>query len=80
MRIIHTNSHLLSSRSHVFTSCPDPAISSKLHPPLTGFFQCFPYAPKLLSTIRMGKVSVWVKNLFRICRWRGRSKGNFREI
>ena len=67
-------------RSHVFTSCPDPAISSKLHPPLNGFFQCFPYAPKLLSTLRIGEVSVWVKNLSRKWKWRGRSKGNFREI
>ena len=65
-----------ASRSHVFTSCPNPVISSKLHLPLNGFFQCFPYAPKLLSTLKMGKISVWAKNFSRMCRWRGKSKGN----
>ena len=62
-----------ASRSHVFTSCPDPAISYKLHPPLNGFFQCFPCAPKLLSTLRMCEVCVWTKNLSRMYRWRSRS-------
>ena len=67
-------------QSHVFTNCPDLAISSKLYPPVNNFFQCFPYAPKLLSTLRMGEVSVWAKNHSRMCRWRGRSEGNFREM
>ena len=52
-----------ASPTHVFTSCPDPAISSKLHPPLNGFFQCFPYAPKFLSTLKLGEASVWTKTL-----------------
>ena len=69
-----SSSYQRASWSYVFTSYPDPTISSKLHPPLKGFFQCFPYAPKLLSTLSLGEVSVWAKNLSRICRWRGRSK------
>ena len=68
------------SWSHVFTSCSNPTISSKLHPSLNGFFQCFLYAPKLLSTLRMGEVSIQAKNLLRMCRQRSRSKGNFREM
>ena len=31
-----------ASPSYVFTSYSDHAISSKLHPPINGFFQCFP--------------------------------------
>ena len=62
------------SWSHVFTSYPDPAISSKLHPSINGFFQCFPYAPKLLLTHRLDEVSVWAKNLSKMCRQRGRSR------
>ena len=69
-----------TSPSHVFTSYLDPAICSKLHPPTNGFFQCFPHTPKLLSTLRLGKVSVWAKNLSKICNWRGRSRGKLREI
>ena len=70
-----SSSYQLASQSHVFTSYLDPAISSKLHLPLHGFFQCFPYAPKLLTTLRLGEVSVLAKNLSRMYRWRGRSKG-----
>ena len=40
------------SPSHVFTSYLDPTISSKLHPPINGFFQCFPQAPKQLTTLK----------------------------
>ena len=67
------------SQTHVFTSYPDPAISSKLHLPLNGFFQCFPYASKLISTLGLGEVSVWAKNLSRMCRWRGKSKGKLQR-
>ena len=56
----------------VFTSYPDLAISSKLHLPINDFFQCFLYAPKLLSTLRLDEVSVWVKNLSRMCMWSSR--------
>ena len=49
--------------SHVFISYLDHAVSSKLHLPINSLFQCFPHAPKLLSTLRLGEVSVWVKNL-----------------
>ena len=56
-----------TSLSHVFTSYPNPAISSKLHPPIDGFFHYFPHAPKLLSTLRLGEVSIWAKNLSKIC-------------
>ena len=35
---------------------------SKLHTLLNGFFQCFPYAPTLPSTLKRVEVSVWVKN------------------
>ena len=34
-----------SSPSHVFTNYSNSAISSKLHLPINGFFQCFPHAP-----------------------------------
>ena len=70
-----SSSYQWASPNYVFTSYLDLAISSKLHPPIDGFFQYFPYAPKLLSTLRMDEVSVWAKNLSRMCRWRGRSKG-----
>ena len=67
-------SYQRASWSHVFTSYPDPAISSKLHPSINGFFQCFPYAPKLLLKHRLDEVSVWAKNLSKMCRQRGRSR------
>ena len=63
-----------ASWSHVFTSYPDPAVSSKLHLPMNDFFQCFPHAPKLLSTLKLDEVSVWAKNLSMMCRWRGKSR------
>ena len=62
-----------ASRSYVFTSYLNP--SSKSHPPIYGFFQCFSYTPKLLSIPRIGEVSVWAKNLLRMCKWKGRSRG-----
>ena len=40
-----------ASLSYVFTRYLDLANSSKLHPPINGSFQCFPYTPKLLSTL-----------------------------
>jgi len=55
-------------------------MSSKLHPPIDDFFKCFPHASKLFSTLRLGEVSVWVKNHSRICNWRGRSREKLREI
>ena len=70
-----SSSYQLASQSHVFTSYLDPAISSKLHLPFNGFFQYFPYAPKLLTTRRLGEVSILAKYLSRMYRWRGRSKG-----
>ena len=75
-----SSSYQRTSSSHVFTSYLDPVISSKLHPPINGFFQCFPHAPKLLSTLRLDEISVWAKNLSRICNWRGRSRGKLRKI
>ena len=63
-----------TSPSLIFTSYLNPTISSKLHPPINCFFQCFPHTSKLLSTLRLGEVSVWAKNLSRICNWRGRSR------
>ena len=75
-----SSSYQRTSSSHVFTSYLDLIISSKLHPPINGFFQCFPHTPKLLSTLRLGEISVWAKNLSRICNWRGRSRGKLREI
>ena len=69
-----------TSPNLIFTSYSDLVISSKLHPPITGLFQCLPHSPKLISTLRLGKVSVWAKNLSRICNWRGRSKEKLREI
>ena len=74
-----SSSYQQNSWTHVFTSYLDPAISSKLHPPINDFFRCFPYAPKLLSTLRLGQVSVWTKNFLRMCRWRGRSKGKLQR-
>ena len=74
-----SSSYQQASWSHVFTSYPNPAISSKLHPSVNGFFQCFPQAPKLLSTLKMGEVSVQAKNLSRICKWRDRSRGNLQR-
>ena len=68
-------SYQRASRSHVFTSYLDLAFSSKLHLPANDFFQCFPYAPKLLSTLRLGEISVWAKNFSMMCRWRSRSRG-----
>ena len=67
-------SYQRASWSHVFTSYPDPTMSSKLHPSINGFFQCFPYAPKLLLTHRLDEVSVWAKNLSKMCRQGGRSR------
>ena len=62
-----SSSHQRTSPSYVFTRCLDPAISSKLHLLISGFFQCFLHAPKLLSTLRLSEVSFWAKNLSRIC-------------
>ena len=45
-----------TSQSHFFISYPNPKISSKLHLLINGFFQYFPHAPKLLSTLRLGEV------------------------
>ena len=78
--VLEPSSYQRTSSSHVFTSYQDPAISSKLHLPIKGFFQCIPCAPKFLSTLRLGEISVWAKNLSRICYWRGRSSGKLREI
>ena len=75
-----SSSYQPTSQSHVFTSHLDPAISSKLHPPIDDFFLYFPHAPKLLSTLKLGEVSVWAKNLSIICNLRGRSRGKLREI
>ena len=75
-----SSSYQWDSPSHVFTSYLDPAISSKLHPPIDGFFQCFPHIPKLLSTLKLSEISVWAKNLSRICNWRGRNRGKLKEI
>ena len=72
-------SYQRDSWSHVFTSYLDLAISSKLCLPISGFFQCFPYAPKLLLTHKIGEISVWVKNLSRMCKWRGRSRGKLQR-
>ena len=47
-----------TSPSLVFTSFPDPALSSKLHLPINGFFQYFSDTPKLLLTLRLGEVNV----------------------
>ena len=68
-----------ASPSYIFTSYLDPTVSSKLHPPIDGFFQYFPHAPKLLSTLRLGKVSVWAMNLSMMCNWKGRSKGKLKR-
>ena len=67
-----------TSPSHIFTSFLDPAISSKLHLPINGFFQCFSQAPKQLTTLRLGEVCVWAKNLLRIWNWRDKSRGKLR--
>lgn len=48
--------------------------SARLHPPLNGFFQYLPKAPTLLSTLRVGEVSVWAKNLSKMCRWKCKSR------
>ena len=58
-----SSSYQRTLSSHVFTSYLDLEISSKLHPPIDGFLQYFPYTPKLLTTLRLGEVSVWAKNL-----------------
>ena len=73
------SSYQQASLSHVFTSYLDPAICSKLHLLIDGFFQYFPHAPKLHSALRLGEVSVWVKNLSRMCTWRGRSRGKLKR-
>ena len=73
-------SYQRASSSLVFTIYPDPEISSKLHPPIDGFFQCFRHAPKLHLALRLDEVIIWAKNLSRICNWRGRSRGKLREI
>ena len=52
---------------------------AQFHLPLNGSFQCFPKASKLDSTLRLGEISVWVKNLSRMQRWRDRSRGKPRE-
>ena len=35
-----------------------------MHPPKNGFIQYFPKEPKQLTTLRLGVVCVWAKNLF----------------
>ena len=75
-----SSSYQRALQSLVFTSYPDPVISSKLHPPIDYFFQCFPHVPKLHLVLRLGEVSVWAKNVSRICNCRGRCKGKLREI
>ena len=75
-----SSSYQWTSPSHVFTSYSDCAISFKLHPPIDGLFQCLPLAPNPLLTLKLGEVSVWAKNLSRICNLRGRSRGKLREI
>ena len=55
---LSSSSSQWTSLSHVFTSYPDPAICSKLHPPINYFFQCFSHEPKLLLTLRLGEISV----------------------
>ena len=75
-----SSSYQRASSSLIFTSYPDPTISSRLHPPIDGFFQCFPHVPKLHSALKLGEVSVWKKNLSRFCNWRGRSRGKLRKI
>ena len=52
---------------------------AQLHQPLNNFFQCFQRAPKLLSTLRLGEVSVWAKNLSMMYKWGGWSRGKPRE-
>ena len=47
-----------TSPSLIFTSYLDPAISSKLHPTINGFFQCFLHAPKQLTTFRLSEVCI----------------------
>ena len=73
-----SSSYQQASRSYVFTSYSDLTIGSKLHLPINDFFQCFSYAPKLLLTLKLGEVSVWVKNLSRICKWKGKSRGKLK--
>ena len=68
-----------ASPSYIFTSYLDPAISSKLYLLIDGFFQYFPHEPKLHSAFRLGEVSVWAKNLSRMCNWRGRSRGKLKR-
>ena len=53
--------------------------STQLHLSLNGSFQYFPKAPKLDSTLKLGEVSVWAKNLLRMQRWRDRSREKPRE-
>ena len=74
-----SSSYQQASPSHVFTSYLDPAISSKLYLLIDGFFQYFPHEPKLHSAFRLGEVSVWTKNLSRMCNWRGRSRGKHKR-
>ena len=69
-----------TSSSLVFIRYLNSTINSKLHPPINDFFQYFPHASKLLSTLRLGEISVQIKNLSRICNQRGRSRRKLREI
>ena len=66
----------LESCLHQLFECRN---SARLHLPLNGSFQCFPKAPKIDSTLRLGVVSVCAKNLSRMKIWRGRSRGKPRE-
>ena len=50
-----------TSVSLFFTSYLNLAISFKLHPLNNDFVQYIPHAPKQLSTLRLGEVSVWDK-------------------
>ena len=74
-----SSSYQQASPSHVFTSYLNLAISSKLYLLIDGFFQYFPHEPKLHSTFRLSEVSVWTKNLSRMCNWRGRSRGKLKR-
>ena len=76
MCLSHPSScYQLASRNLVFSSFPRSQNSAQLHPPIIGFFQCFPTAPEPYFTLRFGAVTVWAINLSRIQRQRGRSRG-----
>jgi len=51
-----------------------------LHPPLNSFSQYFPKAPKLLSTLQMGEVSVRPRTSQECVNGEVGVDGNFREM